>query len=438
MSNLYKLSLREAAQLIRSGRMTSANYTHSLLERIGALEKDVQAWQWLDTARAMALAAAADTANTPLRLAHPLHGIPIGVKDNIYTAGIPTEMGCQAYVGYVPKETADVVTRLESAGAIMFGKTVSTEAAFMTPGRTRNPWNATHTPGGSSSGSAAAVAAGFVAGALGTQTNGSIIRPAAFCGIVGYKPSAELISARGIMPFSPTLDQPGVFARDVANAAFLASCLTENRSAIAPEVRPLRSAPRLAAVRSPVWHLAAPEQRVQFDADVRRLREAGASVDVLEIPGEFDGAHAVQRTIMLFEAAKVSKVVRAAYRDKFSDYLNSALDEGANMREADYREALKMRLQYQQSLAQFFDRGYSAIVTPPAPGEAPSTLSVTGDPRFCTIWTLVGVPAITIPVGKGPSGLPLGMQLVGAAEEENYLLSTAAWCEKHSPFSGLF
>ena len=146
----------------------------------------------------------------------------------------------------------------------------------------------------------------------------------------------------------------------------------------------------------------------------------------------------MQRTIMLFEAAKASKAVRAVYRDKFSDVLNKALDEGADMRDADYREALKMRLQYQQSLAQFYDRGYSAIITPPAPGEAPPTLAVTGDPRFCTIWTLVGVPAITIPVGKGPTGLPLGMQLVGAAEEENYLLSTAAWCEKHSPFSGLF
>ncbi|MFN0038075.1 MAG: amidase [Burkholderiales bacterium] len=438
MSEFYKLRLREAALRIRAGRLTSTAYTQALLRRIDALEKDVQAWQWLDRARALALAGAADAANTPLRLAHPLHGIPIAVKDNIYTAGIPTEMGCRAYAGYVPRETADVVTRLESAGVIMVGKTVTTEAAFMVPAKTRNPWNIAHTPGGSSSGSAAAVAAGFVAGALGTQTNGSVIRPAAFCGIVGYKPSAELISARGVMPFSPTLDQPGVFARDVADAAFLASCLTENRSAIAPEVRPLRSAPRLAAVRSPVWHAAAPEQRAQFEADILRLRKAGAAVDVLEIPGEFDGAHAVHRTIMLFEAAKAAKVVRAAFREKFSDYLNKALDEGANMREVDYREALKMRLQYQQSLAHFFDRGYSAIITPPAPGEAPASLAVTGDPRFCTIWTLVGVPAITIPVGKGPNGLPLGMQLVGAAEEENYLLATAAWCEKHSPFSGLF
>ena len=193
----------------------------------------------------------------------------------------------------------------------------------------------------------------------------------------------------------------------------------------------------MAAVRSPVWHLASPEQRVQFEADIARLREAGASVDVLELPGEFDDAQKVHRAIMLFEAARAAKKVRAAYRDKFSDFLNAALDEGEGMRDPDYRDALKSRAQGQQSLAHFFDRGYAAIITPPAAGEAPATLTNTGDPRFCTIWTLIGVPAITIPTGLGPGGMPLGLQIVGAAEEENYLLATAAWCERHSPFSGL-
>jgi Asp-tRNA(Asn)/Glu-tRNA(Gln) amidotransferase A subunit family amidase len=437
MTDLYKLSLREAAERIRSGRITSTDYTKSLLARIVALEKNVQAWQWLSLDRAMTLAEKADQADGPMRVAHPLHGISIAVKDNFYTAGIPTEMGCRAYAGYIPDETADVVKRLEAAGAIMLGKTVTTEAAFMVPAKTRNPWNNVHTPGGSSSGSAAAVAAGFVAGALGTQTNGSVIRPAAFCGIVGYKPNSGQMSTRSVMPFSPTLDQPGVFARNVADAAFLASCLTVHRTAITPEVKPLRTVPRMAAVRSPVWHLALPEQRAQLEADIARLRAAGASVDVLEIPGEFDSAHKVHRTIMLFEAARAAKKARVAYRDKFSDHLNAALDEGESMREPDYRDALKARAQLQQSLAHFFDRGYAAIITPPAAGEAPATLTNTGDPRFCTIWTLVGAPAITIPTGKGPNGMPLGLQIVGAAEEENYLLATAAWCERHSPFRGL-
>ena len=437
MTDLYKLTLREAAQRIRSGRLTSVNYTKSLLARIVALEKNVQAWQWLSLDRAMTLAETADRADGPMRAAHPLHGVSIGVKDLFYTAGIPTEMGCKAYAGFVPEETADVVVRLESSGALMLGKTVTTEAAFMVPSKTRNPWNQAHTPGGSSSGSAAAVAAGFVAGALGTQTNGSVIRPAAFCGVVGYKPSVGQISTNGMMAFATTLDQPGVFARNVADAAFLASCLTANRSAITREVKPLRSTPRLAAVRSPVWYLAQPEQRKQFDADIRRLRDAGAAVDVLELPLEFDSAIKVHRTIMLYEAARLAQPARAVSRTGFSEYLNAALDEGEATRDPDYREALKQRGQMQQSLAHFFDRGYSAIITPPAAGEAPATLANTGDPRFCTLWTLTGVPAITIPTGLGPKGMPLGLQLIGAAEEENYLLATAAWCERHSPFRGL-
>jgi Asp-tRNA(Asn)/Glu-tRNA(Gln) amidotransferase A subunit family amidase len=176
---------------------------------------------------------------------------------------------------------------------------------------------------------------------------------------------------------------------------------------------------------------------MQFEADIVRLREAGASVDVLEIAGEFDGAHKIHRTIMLFEAARLARKAREVWRGGFSDFLNRALDEGENMRDADYREALKLRTQLQQSLAEFFDRGYSAVITPPAAGEAPATLENTGDPRFCTIWTLVGLPAITIPAGKGAHGMPLGLQIIGAAEEENYLLATAAWCERYSPFTGL-
>jgi Asp-tRNA(Asn)/Glu-tRNA(Gln) amidotransferase A subunit family amidase len=437
MSDLYKLGLHEAAKRIRSGKMKPSAYLDSLLARIDAREDTVQAWQWLDRERALELARGADSAAAPWKAAHPLHGIPLGVKDNFYTSGIPTEMGCKAYKGYIPNESADLVVRLESAGALMLGKTVSTEAAFMVPAKTHNPWNPKHTPGGSSSGSAAAVAAGFVPAAIGTQTNGSVIRPAAFCGVVGYKPSQGMLSARGVIPFAPSLDQPGVFARSVADAALLASCLTPHRSSIAPDATMLKSPPRLAAVRSPVWHLAQAEQRAQFDTDVARLRKAGAMIDILEIPGEFDGAHKIHRTISLFEAALASREVRAQYRETFSDYLNAALDEGDAIAEVDYCDAVKRRGQLQDSLAAFLDRGYSAIITPPSQGEAPATLDNTGDPGFCTIWTLMGTPAITIPTGKGPAGMPLGLQLVGAVEEENYLLSTAAWCEKHSPFRGL-
>jgi Asp-tRNA(Asn)/Glu-tRNA(Gln) amidotransferase A subunit family amidase len=437
MSDLYKLGLREAAQRIRAGRLQPSAYMSSLLARIDRMEGEIQAWQWLDRTRAMTLAHEADRADAHWRAAHPLHGVPVGVKDNFSTAGIPTTMGSRLYEGYVPNESAELVTRIESAGALMLGKTVTTEAAFMAPAKTRNPWNPKHTPGGSSSGSAAAVASGMVPAAVGTQTNGSVIRPAAFCGVVGYKPSQGMLSMRGAMPFAPSLDQPGVFARSLGDAAFLASGITIRRAAIASEVSALKSAPKLAAVRSPVWYLAQAEQRAQFDADIARLRQAGASIDTVEIPGEFDQAHRVHRTIMLSEAARVSRRVRAQHRSAFSDQLNTALDEGERIPDAEYRDALKLRTQLQHQLAGFFDRGYSAIITPPAPGEAPATLEMTGDPRFCSIWTLMGVPAVSIPTGKGPAGLPLGLQIVGAAEEENYLLGTAAWCEKFSPFRGL-
>jgi Asp-tRNA(Asn)/Glu-tRNA(Gln) amidotransferase A subunit family amidase len=437
MDNLQKLSMREVANRIRSGRLSSTAYTQHLLARTDARDPQVQAWQWLDRDRAKALALEADLADSPRRAADLLHGVPIGVKDIIETAGIPTGMGCQAYADYIPPRSAEIVTRLESAGAFVIGKTVTTEAAFMVPSKTRNPWNTAHTPGGSSSGSAAAVACGMIPAALGTQTNGSVIRPAAFCGVVGYKPGFGQISTAGILPFSTTFDQPGVFARDVADAALLASCLTRQRRVISADVTTAKSPPRLAAVKSPVWHLAQSEQRVRFDKDIAKLRAAGASVDVVEIPLAFDRAVRVHRVIMLYEAARAARRVRAAYREKISAFLNDALDEGERTTDAQYRDALKIRTALQLSLAEFFDRGYSAIITPPAAGEAPASLAATGDPRFCTLWSLVGVPAISIPTGLGPRGLPLGLQIVAAAEEENYLLSTALWCERQLPFRGL-
>jgi Asp-tRNA(Asn)/Glu-tRNA(Gln) amidotransferase A subunit family amidase len=435
-TNLFRLGLHEVSKRLRDGRLKPSVYISSLLERINELEGSVQAWQWLDRDRALNIAKKADSAAGALRAAHPLYGIPIGVKDNIFTAGIPTEMGACLYQNFIPERSADLVDRIEKSGAFVFGKTVTTEAAFMVPSKTRNPWNLQHTPGGSSSGSAAAVAAGFIPGAVGTQTNGSVIRPAAYCGVVGYKMTRGLLGTDGIMPFSPMLDQPGVFARSVADTALLASSFAGRRSGIAPDASALKNAPRLAAVRTPSWYLAEPEARVQFDADIARLRSAGATIDVIELPGEFDRAHKVHRTIMLYEAARVSKAVRVEFKGYFSDFLINALEEGDKVTETQFKDAVKKKNALQNSFAAFMDRGYSAIITPPTTGEAPNTLQVTGDPSFCSMWTLVGAPAITIPTGLGPRGLPLGLQIVGAVDEDNYLLSTAAWCERHSPFKG--
>ena len=272
----------------------------------------------------------------------PLHGIPVGIKDIIETQGIPTAMGSPIFDGYVPARSAALVQRAEAAGAFVLGKTVTTEFAYFTPGKTRNPWNAAHTPGGSSSGSAAAVAMGFLPGAVGTQTNGSMIRPAAFCGVVGYKPTAGLISLAGVHPFSPSLDQPGVFARSVPDAALLAAVLaataddepaTGTETKVIPsEVAPMVRALRLAAVRSPVWHLADPHAQEHFLEMVARLRAAGAQVEEQELPPAFESAHAVHRTIMYAEGARVFAELQRRDRNRLSPRLNALIDEGLGIR----------------------------------------------------------------------------------------------------------
>jgi len=235
------------------------------------------------------------------------------------------------------------------------GKAVTTEFAFLVPSKTRNPWKSAHTPGGSSSGSAAAVACGMAPAAIGTQTNGSIIRPAAFCGVVGYKPGKGVLSTEGILPFSPTLDQPGVFARSVEDAALLVAHLAHSRWTISPQISALKHAPRLVAVRSPVWHLASEDQRNRFAMDVAGLREAGAVIEEIELPGSFNDAHKVHRTIMLYEAAAGSRAVREAYAAKFSEFLRKALEEGDRIGGTEYDRALKKREALERDFSRFLD-----------------------------------------------------------------------------------
>jgi Asp-tRNA(Asn)/Glu-tRNA(Gln) amidotransferase A subunit family amidase len=435
MDELFSLGLTEAVRRLSSGEMTSEAYTRSLLARIDQLEERVQAWQALDRGRALEAAREADRRVLAGRTPGALHGVPVGVKDLIDVRGMVTGMGSPIYQRYVPEMNAEVVDRLHAAGAFAMGKTVTTEFAFMVPNKTRNPWNPAHTPGGSSSGSAAAVAAGFVPAAIGTQTNGSVIRPAAFCGVVGYKPGTGVLSTDGILPFSPSLDQPGVFARNVEDAALVVANLAHSRWTISPQISALKHAPRLVAVRSPVWPLAEPDQRSRFATDIAVLRESAAIVDEIELPASFNEAHRVHRSIMLYEAAAASREVRAHYRSKMSDFLNQALDEGDRVSTAEYERAQRKREALQRDFSRFLD-DYDAVVTPPAAGEAPSP-ETTGDPSFCTIWTLLGVPAVTIPSGLGSRGLPLGLQIIGNQGESNHLLATSMWCERQLPFRTL-
>jgi len=450
MTPLYRLGLREAATGIDRGVISSEALTRSCLERIAALEPGLGAWAWIDPERALQRARAADRAQAlrvhaasddPADALPPaergvLAGVPIGVKDIIDTAGIPTRMGSPVYQNWVPSRSAELLDALAASGAFVMGKTVTTEFAFMVPNKTRNPWNPTRTPGGSSSGSAAAVASGMVPAAIGTQTNGSVIRPAAFCGVVGFKPGAGTMSTVGMLPFSPTFDQPGVFARNVSDAALLASWLTRSGGVIGHLPVPLLAAPTLIAVRSPVWDKAQPEQRERFAADIEILRRAGATVHERELPPPFDDAHRIHRSIMLYEAARISARVRQREAHGFSDVLNRALDEGAAIADADYAAALNARAGLIDRFAAFIDDGSAAIITPPARGEAPG-IETTGDPTFCSLWTLCGGPCLVLPSGLGPNALPLGLQLVGRHGESNYLLAVAAWCESQFAFEGL-
>lgn len=428
--------LREAADAMRAGRLSCVDYTRALLARIAARDGEVRAWAWLEEARALSVAEGFDARLRAGAAPGPLHGVPVGVKDIVDTRGIPTENGSAVCAGRVPKRSATVVDLLERAGGWVLGKTVTTEFAYMTPGKTCNPWNPQHTPGGSSSGSAAAVAAGFVPAAIGTQTNGSVIRPAAFCGVVGFKPGHHVIPFDGVHPFSQTLDHAGVFARSVADAALLAACLAREPGRIPGEVRAPDRPPRLLAVRMPVWHLADQGQRARFAADLARLRDAGAEVEETELPEAFERAHPAHRAIMLHEAARNLKDLQARHRDALSDFLNRSLDEGRAISMTAYWEATHVRSELRGALARFLD-GRDAILSPPATGEAPAGLGVTGDPSFCTLWSLTGVPAIAIPTGLGPRGLPLGLQIAGAEGSEGRVLEVAAWCEAQFGFRGL-
>ena len=421
----------------REGRATVQDYVASCSARIAALEPKVQAWEWFDPQRALA---DAEERAGGILADLPLYGIPVGVKDIINTRGIPTRMGSRIFFNNVPSLSAWTVRRLEALGGLVMGKTVTTEFAYRTPGKTRNPWNPAHTPGGSSSGSAAAVAAGFVPVAIGTQTLGSVIRPAAFCGVVGYKPSFGAISRNGVHPFAPTLDTVGVFARSVADAAWFGACLmgqdnrddaTFTRGPLATlhvPLEPLAASPRLAVVRTPKWNVASEVQRTHFDECVAKLAAAGAQVKEVQLTRLFDDAWENVMVIMSRDAVKSFLLIESRHRIRLSPALAELLDRGHRVTPDQYARAREKREEYRRWLDTLLER-YDAIVTIPATGEAPEGLSNTGDATFNSLWTQAGVPAVTIPSGFGPKGLPLGFQVVGRYRGDERALQVAAWCE---------
>ena len=430
------LSAAEAANALADGRISSEELVQACLARIKADEERVQAWAHLDSEYALGQAREADLRRREGRALGPLHGLPVGIKDIIDTRGMPTEDGTVLHAGRTPYRDATLVSMLYAAGAIIMGKTVTTELATYTPGKTRNPHNPEHTPGGSSSGSAAAVAAHMVPLAIGTQTNGSVIRPAAYCGVVGYKPSFGLISRHGVLKQSPPLDQIGVMARTVEDAALLAEQLIgydEEDPATRPTPRPpLRETamqeppvpPTLAFVKTQVWKQADAETHEAFAELVAHL---GERVEEFKLPDGFKDAWKWQQTIMEADLAKNYEPEYSKGRDKLSETLRAQIERGRKVRAVDYNKALDQVPALNRALEQMFELRYEAILTPATTGTAPRGLESTGSPAFCTLWTLCGLPAITLPLMQGEDGLPLGVQLVGPRGSDARLLRTARW-----------
>jgi len=434
-SRLEWLSATDAARAIAEGAVSSEQLVEACLSRIQIAEPEVQAWHFLDPKHALAQARARDLDRKEGRAIGPLHGVPIGIKDIIDTMDMPTEDGTVLHAGRTPDRDATVVAMLRAAGAVIIGKTVTTECAYFHPGKTRNPHNPAHTPGGSSMGSAAAVAAGMACGALGTQTNGSVIRPAAFCGVYGFKPTHGLIPRHGILKLSRTLDHVGFFARTLEDIALAAEQLaghderdpdTRLRARIpfvrtAVEEPPLP--PLLAFVRGPAWGRAGEEAKEAF---AELAGELGDRVVEVELPETAQRALDWHRTIMDAEMAANLDLEWEKGRERLSEPLRALLARGREVSALAYQQALARARILNDGFGEIFER-CDAILTPSAPGTAPKGLGSTGDPSFCTLWTLLGTPAINLPLMRGESGLPLGVQLFGPRDGDARLLRTARW-----------
>ena len=432
-SAIHQLSASEAARAIRAGRLTSETLVAACLERIAARDGELAAWAHVAADASLAQARALD--RQPAR--GPLHGVPVGIKDIFDTADMPTEYNSAIYRGHRPRADAAAVTLLRQAGCVVLGKTVTAEFANLHPPATRNPRNPAHTPGGSSSGSAAAVADRMVPLALGTQTAGSVIRPAAFCGVIGLKPSFGSINRTGVKPVSDTLDTIGLFANTVEDAALALNILS---SRPVPDFSAKITAPRIGVARTSRWNDADAATHAALESAARRLASAGADVKDAALPPAAEALFDAQGLIMNFEAARALAWEQSNHREAISATLLKRLDEGWAVSREQYDNARQTARDARRQFADLM-RGYDLLLTPSARGEAPLGLASTGDSLFNRVWTLLGVPSVSLPSGSGPNGLPLGIQIVSAIEQDSALLAHAQWAasalaragRRHSP-----
>ena len=435
MNPILQLDAVEQRDRLARGALRAVELAEACLGEIERREPDIGAWAFLDGDHVMQQAKALDDLRARGRPIGPLHGLPVGLKDIIDTAGVPTENGTPLDAGRKPTEDAYVVQRLKRDGAVIMGKTVTAELALRHPGKTRNPHNPAHTPGGSSSGSAAAVAARMVPFALGTQTLGSVIRPAPFCGVVGFKPTFGAVPRSGVLSQAPSLDTLGVFAGSVGAAALLADSLFGHDAAdaatlpapaprlheIATSAAPVK--PAFAFVRQPAWDTATADMQ----EGLAELRAAlGEDCDEVELPGHFGEAGKLCELVQLAELAKSYHHYERRGRDRLSPEMQRAIDDGRRILARDYLAARDWPRLLNDALDAVFNR-YDAILTPAAPGPAPAGLDSTGSAAFNGIWTFCGMPAVALPLLQAENGLPMGVQLVGRRGDDGRLLRTAQW-----------
>ena len=419
-----RLDANSAAVKIKAGELSSEALVQACLDRVSEREPQIRAWSWLDADAALAQARACDRAVGPKG---PLHGVPIGVKDVIDTADMPTAYGSAIYKGYRPRADAACVSLARAAGAVILGKTETAEFASIHPAATRNPLAPAHTPGGSSSGSAAAVADFMVPLAVGTQTGGSTIRPAAFCGVVGYKPSFNRVNRAGLKFSAESFDTIGFFARSVDDIALLAHVMSGQKRLGDAELREDK-APRIGLCQTSRWSQASSQMRGAIEDAAQRLSAAGADVELVALTPAFEQLHEAHALIMQYEAARATAWEYRVHGDLLSPAYHQRMRAGLAIPHERYEAALRQAESGRQDFANVWGE-LDVLITPSAVDEAPLGLESTGDAVFNRLWTLLGVPCVHLPFGTGTAGLPLGLQVVGRRQDDVATLACARWIE---------
>ena len=439
MTELHDLTVAEAARAIREREVSAEELMSALLARCSELEPQLRVWVTLDEDAALDAARLRDRELAAEGPRGPLHGVPVGVKDIYYTQGVLTTACSKILADFVPDYDATAIAKLRQAGAIIMGKTVTTEFACGDPPPTRNPWNHEHTPGGSSSGSAVGVIAKMFPAALGSQTGGSVLRPAAFNGVVGLKPTFGRISRYGVVAVSASLDTMGHYSRTVEDTALLLDAMSGydsndpgsvDRQApdfYAASLTP-QAAPRIGLVRKHFWERASQETRNHADSIAQRFADAGAVVEDAELPTDFEELLWAHRILMTTEGADAHRDWFDGRADDYSPNVRGVIEDGLKASAVDYLRAKEVQATFSREMGEAM-RPFDVVMTPSTPTAAPRDLSTTGDPMFQSPFTFGGFPTISLPSGFDGNSMPLGVQLGTPHWEEERLLSVASWCE---------